>query len=56
MEYSGGIFFKFFETFCWNNFVFKKIIDAFDRKIGPDAENAVHFIKNHYFGFLNYRN
>ena len=45
MEYSGGIFFKFFETFCWKHFFFKKLIDAFDREIGPDAENAVHLKK-----------
>ena len=51
MEYSGGIFFKFFETFCWKHFFFEKLIDAFDREIGPDADKAVHFIKNHYFGF-----
>ena len=25
-------------------------------EIGPDDEDAVHFYKNQYFGFLNHRN
>ena len=45
MEYSGGIFLKVFRNILLKTFFFKKLIDAFDREIGSDAENAVHSIK-----------
>ena len=30
----------------------QKLMNAFDREIGPDAENAVHFIKINISDFL----
>ena len=56
MEYSGGIFFKFSKYLgeninCISRFCFEKLIDAFDRKIGPDNENPVDFIEINIIDF-----
>ena len=51
----GECFLSFSKDSVRNNFFSNKIISAFDRVVGPDDENAVHFIKNQYFGFMNHR-
>ena len=51
MEYSGRTFLSFSKYSVEIFFFFKKPIDAFDREIWLNAENAVNFIKINFLDF-----
>ena len=51
MEFPAEYFLSFLK-YSVENLFFQKLINAFDREIGPDAENAVHFIKINISDFL----